>query len=81
MPFEPVRRVPRTLIALDVLGVVLTAAGIVEALGLHRMMPEPLRFGGCGLLLIALGFLLTLPLMRFLIGQGPRELPRPHRLL
>lgn len=76
---DPHAPIPRSLLALECCGTALMIVGIIESFGLQLLMPETLRFTGYGLVFIAIGFLLILPLMIFL-GLSETNPSRPPRL-
>jgi hypothetical protein len=77
---DPHTPIPRSLLALECCGTALMIVGIIESFGLQLLMPQALRFSGYGLVFIAIGFLLILPLMVFLglSETNPSRPPRPH---
>lgn len=68
------RRIPRRLLALDALGALLAAAGVLDLLDTGiQLVPPPLRFHGAGIVLLALGCLLMLTVPVWLLQNYRRE--------
>jgi hypothetical protein len=75
---QPSDQVPRRLIVLEVIGTALIIIGILESLGPQLLVPDPLRFTGYGLVLIATGVALVTPLIGHLL-LAPADAPSQGR--
>lgn len=77
------QRIPRRLLALDALGAVLVAIGVLDVIKAGpQLVPDALRFPGVGLVLIVVGSIVMLAVPVWLLREhrrrrGPTR-ARPH---
>jgi hypothetical protein len=71
------RRIPLRLVALDALGTVLAAAGVLDLLDTQlQLLPAALRLPGVGVVLMVVGCALMLTVPAWLLRRHRQEHPR-----
>jgi len=74
------RRIPRRLLALDALGALLAAAGVLDLLDTPlQLLPAALRLPGAGIALLVVGCSLMLTVPAWLLRRHRQEHPPESR--
>lgn len=74
------RRIPRRLLALDALGALLAAAGVLDLLDTQlQLMPAAMRLPGAGIALLVVGCALMLTVPAWLLRRHRQEHLRESR--
>ncbi|TQV72965.1 hypothetical protein FLL45_16000 [Aliikangiella marina] len=63
-------KIPPLLVLLDVIGMVFIGIGLADYFGAIDWLPQSIRFEFIGFVLIFLGFLMTTPLIVWVIKNG-----------